>query len=170
METVRTALPRPRRRSLHLGLAVVTVTLGLIALFVLPGAYAHSTSSGRTATTVLAGIWLPTAFYALNRASGTTTLTPEGMRLRTAVSRRLIPWHTVTRIEAERRTGRGGRCWYVIRAHLVQGRPVVLPGALSEHQQDEAFRAALHTIDRYRARHSPPARAPLTSPADPRSA
>lgn len=149
---------------------MLTLTLGLFALFVLPGAYAHSTSSGRTATAVLAGIWLPTAFYALNRARGTTTLTPEGMRLRTAVSRRLIPWHTVTRIEAQRRTGRGGLCWYVARAHLVRGRPVVLPGVLSEHQQDEVFRAVLETLDQYRERARPSARAPLTSPADPRSA
>ncbi|MFD0415605.1 PH domain-containing protein [Streptomyces sp. NPDC127108] len=170
METVRIALPRRRRRSLHLGLAVVTLTLGLIALFVLPGAYAHSTSSGRTATAVLAGIWLPTAFYVVNRASGTTTLTPEGLRLRTAVSRRLIPWHTVTRIEAERRTGRGGVRWYVARAHLVRGRPVVLPGALAEGRQDEAFRASLEALDRYWERTRPPAEGVLTSPADPRSA
>ncbi|WJV50593.1 PH domain-containing protein [Streptomyces flavofungini] len=155
METVRIALSRRRRRSLHLGLAVLTLTLGLIALFVLPGAYAHSTSSGRTATTVLAGIWLPTAFYVMNRANGTTTLTPAGMRIRTVVSRRLIPWHTVTRVEAQRRTGRGGVAWYVARAHLVHGRPVVLPGALADGRQDEEFRAAVEAVERYWERARP---------------
>ncbi|GHC52957.1 PH domain-containing protein [Streptomyces flavofungini] len=155
---------------MHLGLAVLTLTLGLIALFVLPQAYAHTTGSGRTATAVLAAIWLPGAFYTLNRAYGTTTLTPEGMRLRTAVSRRRIPWHTVTRIEAERRTGRGGVSWWVARAHLVHGRPVVLPGALADGRQDEAFRASLEALGRYGERNRPPAEGALTSPADPRSA
>lgn len=148
---------------------MLTLTLGLIALFVLPQAYAHSAGSGRTATAVLAAIWLPGACYTLNRAFGTTTLTPEGMRLRTAVSRRRIPWHTVTRIEAQRRTGRGGVSWWVARAHLVHGRPVVLPGVLSEPVQDEAFRAHLRVLDAYWERTRPAGR-PLTSPADPRSA
>ncbi|WP_157877677.1 PH domain-containing protein [Streptomyces kanamyceticus] len=151
METVRIALPRRQRRSMLLGLAVVTVTLGLIALFVLPRAYANTTSSGAIATTVFAGIWLPSVFYILNRTFGTTTLTPEGMRFRTAVSRRLIPWHKITRIEDEHRTGRGGASWWVIRAHLTRGRPVVLPGVLSEGRRDEQFLATLRTLHEYRA-------------------
>ncbi|MFJ2771024.1 PH domain-containing protein [Streptomyces sp. NPDC087300] len=149
MQTARIALPRRQRRSLLLGLAVVTVTLGLIALFVLPGTYANTTGSGAIATTVLAAIWVPTAFYTLNRAFGTTTLTPEGMRFRTVASRRLIPWHEITRIEDQHRTGRGGVSWWVVRAHLTRGRPVVLPGTLSEGRRDEQFLTTLRTLDAY---------------------
>ncbi|MGW2230817.1 hypothetical protein [Streptomyces formicae] len=151
METVRIALPRRQRRSLLLGLAVVTVALGSMALFVLPRAYANTTSSGAVATTVFTAIWLPSVFYVLNRSFGTTTLTPEGMRFSTAVSRRLVPWHEITRIEEEHRTGRGGASWWVIRAHLTRGRPVVLPGALCDGRQDERFLATLRTLHEYRA-------------------
>ncbi|MFT2017062.1 hypothetical protein ACMA1D_14620 [Streptomyces sp. 796.1] len=127
----------------------VTVLLGLGAVFVLPRAYATSGESGAVATVVFAGIWLPTAFYALNRAFGMTLLTPEGVRFRTAVSRRLIPWHRITRFEAQERTGRHAVRWWVIRAHRTHGRPLVLPGSLAQGAMDETFRAALDTLDQH---------------------
>ncbi|MFE6774581.1 hypothetical protein [Streptomyces sp. NPDC057702] len=149
METARISLPRDQRRSLLLGLAVTTLLLGLFAWYVLPRAYATGPDSGLVATVVLAGIWLPTAFYTLNRAYGATVLTAGGVRFRTAVSRRTIPWHQVTRFEARERSGRGAVRWWVIRAHRSTGRPLVLPGSLAQHGADEAFQATLDTLDRH---------------------
>ncbi|QMU70243.1 PH domain-containing protein [Streptacidiphilus sp. P02-A3a] len=78
---------------------------------------------------------------------GVTELAPEGMRLRTLVSRRRIPWSDVTMVEAQRRSGRGGS-WWVVRVHLLHGRPVVLPGAMQSQrgQNESGFRTSVDTI------------------------
>ncbi|WP_433916995.1 PH domain-containing protein [Streptomyces sp. NBC_01744] len=125
------------------------MTLVIVGIGLLPFASSRDLSLGNRSSllALITTILLPCIFYSINRMLGITLLTPEGMQLRTLVSRRRIPWDDITKIEVERRSGQGGP-WQVVRVHVARGRPVVLPGAMqSLRGQDEAaFQRSVNMI------------------------
>ena len=146
----RIAFTRRERCSGLIRFGVFTLLMGTLALYAILKAYAASLGERWFLPVMFAVMWLPCAFYVVNRMFGVTGLSQEGMRLRTLVSRRRIPWREVTAVEVRRRSGRGGS-WQVVRVQLVHGRPVVLPGAMQSQMAQNAagFAASVATICSY---------------------
>jgi hypothetical protein len=84
----------------------------------------------------------------IKQARGVTRLTPDGLRLQSLVTRRLIPWAEVVSFEERRRSNRGGPYWDV-RVHRTSGRPLAMPGLFTSGRRDQAFDENLVQLHTY---------------------
>lgn len=77
-------------------------------------------------------------FSTINSIYGRVLLTATGLEFRTFVSRRVVPWSEVARIEKRQRVSRSGIWWdlRVVRAH---GRSLMIPGTLTNRMTDAEF-------------------------------
>ncbi len=126
------------------GPAVMAVAVA--ALFSLKGGFTM------TKTAVLAPIvWalaMPVMIRVSGRMLGSTTVGLAGLRTRTLVTRRAIPWDEVTALEIHTLSGRGGNAGHILQAHRANGRPLDLPGvfATSSRAGDPEFVATVEAI------------------------
>jgi hypothetical protein len=67
----------------------------------------------------------------INTIYGQVLLTMAGLELRTFVSRRVVPWSEVARIEERRRVRRSGT-WSDLRVIRTHGRSLTIPGTLTQ--------------------------------------
>ncbi|MFF1278920.1 PH domain-containing protein [Streptomyces marokkonensis] len=74
-------------------------------------------------------------FGMLNWIYGQTLLTTTGLKFRTFVSRRSIPWSEVAGIESRQRVSRSG-IWWDLRVVRARGRSLTLPGTLTNRMMD----------------------------------
>ncbi len=66
---------------------------------------------------------------------GQALLTATGLQFRTFVSRRVVPWSEVARIEERHRTTRSGT-WCSLRVVRARGRSLTIPGTLTNRFMD----------------------------------
>jgi hypothetical protein len=93
-------------------------------------------------------IWIPGAIYMADKTFGITKITEEGMQCRTLLGWRRVAWNDVTQIEVQRNAGRNGTVWWIVRAHCSQGKPIRIPGVMSnsEGPDREGFQERVDTI------------------------
>ena len=129
---------------------LLTLWFGMMAaLCLLPQSNMRTVTDRWWWVGVIGTFWLAALFYMTNRGYGKTLLAPDRMQFRTFVSRRSIPWHEVTKIEMHRhQTVRGGS-WWQARVHRVNGRPLTIPGAFTNHRHDSAFEEKIGAIHNY---------------------
>ncbi|MDX2549135.1 hypothetical protein ACOT81_04590 [Streptomyces sp. WI04-05B] len=74
-------------------------------------------------------------FSTINSIYGRVLLTATGLEFRTFVSRRVVPWSEVARVEKRQRVSRSGIWWdlRVVRAH---GRSLTIPGTFTNRMTD----------------------------------
>ncbi|MEX3105264.1 MULTISPECIES: hypothetical protein [unclassified Streptomyces] len=92
--------------------------------------------------------WLGAVSYMVNRGYGRTLLTSDGMRFRTFLSHRMVPWSDVVRIEKREHTTRSGM-WWDVKAVRSRGRALTVPGAFSHRRDDPHFEQKVATIRAY---------------------
>ncbi|WP_435211319.1 hypothetical protein [Streptomyces sp. bgisy034] len=66
---------------------------------------------------------------------GRVLLTATGLEFRTLVSRRVVPWSEVARIEKRQRVSRSG-IWWDLRVVRVRGRSLTIPGTFTNRMTD----------------------------------
>ncbi|MFC8519009.1 PH domain-containing protein [Streptomyces sp. NPDC057257] len=71
----------------------------------------------------------------INVIYGQVLLTTKGLEFRTFVSRRVVPWSEVARIEERQRVSRSGT-WSELRVIRAHGRSLTLPGTLTNRVMD----------------------------------
>ncbi|MGW3143066.1 hypothetical protein [Streptomyces sp. NPDC001139] len=71
----------------------------------------------------------------INSIYGQVLLTTRGLEFRTFVSRRVVPWSEVARIEERQRVSRSGT-WSDLRVIRAHGRSVTIPGTLTNRVMD----------------------------------
>ncbi|MCI3276641.1 PH domain-containing protein [Streptomyces cylindrosporus] len=71
----------------------------------------------------------------INLIYGQVLLTTTGLEFRTFVSRRVVPWSEVARIEERQRVSRSGT-WSELRVIRAHGRSLTLPGTLTNRVMD----------------------------------
>jgi hypothetical protein len=71
----------------------------------------------------------------INTIYGQVLLTMAGLELHTFVSRRVVPWSEVARIEERRRVRRSGT-WSDLRVIRTHGRSLTIPGTLTNRVLD----------------------------------
>ncbi|MEU8539453.1 PH domain-containing protein [Streptomyces sp. NPDC048717] len=96
-------------------------------------------------------LYLVAIFDMVNRIYGRTLLTAAGMELRTLVSRRRVPWSEIAGVEERRRTTRSGT-WTHLRITRHRGRPLALPGTLTNRIWDAELDRKQVAIQEYRSR------------------
>ncbi|MFC7908412.1 hypothetical protein ACFW20_08050 [Streptomyces nigra] len=72
---------------------------------------------------------------AINSIYGQVLLTTTGLEFRTFVSRRVVPWSEVARIEERQRVSRSGT-WSDLRLIRAHGRSLTIPGTLTNRVMD----------------------------------
>ncbi|MFG2111283.1 PH domain-containing protein [Streptomyces sp. NPDC048718] len=96
-------------------------------------------------------LYLVVIFDMVNRIYGRTLLTAAGMELRTLVSRRRVPWSEIAGVEERLRTTRSGT-WTDLRITRHRGRPLALPGTLTNRIWDAELDHKQVAIQEYRSR------------------
>ncbi|MDQ0831395.1 hypothetical protein QF032_003239 [Streptomyces achromogenes] len=71
----------------------------------------------------------------INTIYGQVLMTMAGLELHTFVSRRVVPWSEVVRIEERRRVRRSGT-WSDLRVIRTHGRSLTIPGTLTNRVMD----------------------------------
>ncbi len=86
-------------------------------------------------------------FSTINSIYGRVLLTATGLEFRTFVSRRVVPWSEVVRIEERQRVSRSG-IWWELRIVRARGRSLTIPGTFTNRMTDAEFerkQAAIRT-------------------------
>ncbi|BAU85161.1 hypothetical protein SLA_4273 [Streptomyces laurentii] len=94
---------------------------------------------------------LAAALDMINRIRGRTRLTAAGMEFRTLVRRRRVPWSEIAGIEERHRTSRGGT-WTDLRVVRLHGRPLAVPGTMTNRMRDAELDRKQVAIREYRSR------------------
>jgi len=137
------------RRDNWLGLVLVTVLCGAIAVFIsLAQPPGTSTTGLRDWFEGDAAVWLIVMLVLINQSCATTLLTEDHLELRTLVTRRTIPWERIAGIEKKGRYTRTG-VWYSVRVCLTAGRSVRVPGITAGSKNTEALDQYLVTVRGY---------------------
>lgn len=79
-------------------------------------------------------------FSTINSIYGRVLLTATGLEFRTFVSRRVVLWSEVARIEKRQRVSRSG-IWWDLRVARAHGRSLTIPGTLTSRMTDDGCRA-----------------------------
>lgn len=74
-------------------------------------------------------------FSTINSIYGRVLLTATGLEFRTLVSRRVVPWSEVGRVEKRQRVSRSG-IWWDLRVVRVHGRSLTIPGTFTNRMMD----------------------------------
>lgn len=80
-------------------------------------------------------VYLVNLLSAVNSIYGQVLLTARGLEFRTFVSRRVVPWSEVARIEERRRVTRS-TTWSELRVVRAHGRSLTIPGTLTTRLMD----------------------------------